>query len=438
MKTSGRGVMISPARRSVISKMLWMSSFSSESRVPVSSPASTSARNSASEIISRVCGPPRSPSRKRIPWASFSSTNRAGATTRANAWSGAAATSEKPRARGHTRHFGVTSPISRIPSVPTRRATPSPAPGGRCGNSRAATTEESATLTISFPRKIVAISRFGLESIFMIRSARRSPSSFHFRRSTRRRANIAVSVAEKKAEARKRKGRRTAFMESSARPVFPGRKVDEPGREPRPFDPRPVRPPDADPRGLRHRADRGRARREGAGGAQKARPARGTDGHHQFVILTAFEERNQRVDAEGGRSRPEGPGDGERLLGENGAESVTLEKVSEVREDPVAHVDHRRDRAGARRRLPLAPAGLGAKVRPHRFPAPPGRPRRTPAAQEREPQGRPSRRPGDIEEIPRSGAGAGDGLAAPHGPDDRQAEGEPFAPAGIPAHQADP
>src|SRR5512135_844206 len=67
MKTSGRGVMISPARRSVISKMLWMSSFSSASRVPVSSPASTRARNSASEIISRVLGPPRSPSRKRTP-----------------------------------------------------------------------------------------------------------------------------------------------------------------------------------------------------------------------------------------------------------------------------------------------------------------------------------------------------------------------------------
>ena len=70
--------MISPARRSVISKMLWMSSFSSESRVPVSSPASTSARNSASEIISRVCGPPRSPRRKRIPPAIFSRTNRDG------------------------------------------------------------------------------------------------------------------------------------------------------------------------------------------------------------------------------------------------------------------------------------------------------------------------------------------------------------------------
>src|SRR5512141_202839 len=376
MKTSGRAV---------ISKMLWMSSFSSESRVPVSSPASTSARNSASEIISRVCGPPRSPSRKRIPWASFSSTNRAGATTRANAWSGAAATSEKPRARGHTRHFGVTSPISRIPSVPMRRATPSPAPGGRCGNSSAATTEEIATLTISFPRKIVAISRFGLESIFMMRSARRSPSSFHFRRSTRRRENNAVSVAEKKAEARKRKGRRIAFTGSSACPVFPGREVDDSGREFRPFDPRTVRAPDADPRDLRHRSEQGRARREGAGGAQKARPARGTDGHHQLVILPASEERLQRVDPEGGRRRPEGPGDGEHLLGEDGAESVALKKVREVREDSVAHVDHRRDRAGARRRLPLAPAGLGAEMRPHRLPPPSGRPRWTSAAQEREP-----------------------------------------------------
>src|SRR5512143_13308 len=438
MKTSGRGVMISPARRSVISKMLWMSSFSSESRVPVSSPTSTSARNSASEIISRVCGPPRSPSRKRIPSAIFSSTNRTGATTRENAWSGAAATSEKARARGHTRHFGVTSPISRIPSVPASRARSPPLAAGRCGRIRAAMTDEIATLTISFPRKIVAINRLGLESIRAIHPARRSPSSFHFRRSTRRSAKSAVSVAEKKAEARKRKGRRIAFTGPSACPALPGRKVVESGRESRPFDPRTVRAADADPRGLRHRPDQGRARREGAGEAKKVRAPGGTDGHQEFVILPSSQERGQRVEPEGGRRRPERPGDGERLLCEDGAESVALEKVREVREDPVAHVDHRRDRAGARRRLPLAPACRGGKVRPHRLPAPPGRPRRTPAAQKLEPQARPSRRPGDVEEIPRPGAGAGDEPAAPRGADHRQAEGEPFAPAGVPAHQPDP
>src|SRR5512140_1009593 len=400
MKTSGKGVMISPARRSLISKMLWMSSFSSESRVPVSSPASTSARNSASEIISRVCGPPRSPSRKRIPPAIFSSTNRAGATTRENAWSGAAASSEKLRARDHTRHFGVTSPISRIPSVPTRRARPSPAPAGKCGRSRAAMTEEIATLAISFPRKIVAISRLGFESICAIRSARRFPSSFHFRRSTRRRANSAVSVAEKKAEARKRKGRRIAFMPASAGPALRGREVTESRRERGALEPRTVRAPDANPRGLRHRADQGRSRRERARHAQEARAPRGTDGHQQLVILPASEKRVQRIDPEGGGRRAERPGDGKRLLGEDGAESVALEEVREVREDPVAHVDHRRDRAGARRRHPLPPA--------------PGRPRWTSAAQEREPPPRPSRRLGDEEEVPRPGAGAGDGVAAPH------------------------
>src|SRR5512139_2541513 len=436
MNTSGRGVMISPARWSVISKMLWMSSFSPGSSVPVSSPASTNARRSASEITSRVSGRLRSPIRKRIPPATRSRTNRAGATRRAKAASGAEAKREKAFARGQTRHFGVTSPRSRIPSVPAARAAASPYTAGRRGSRSAARTEEIATLTISLPRKIVEMSRLGAESIRSIRAARRSPASIIRSRSTRRRAKRAVSVAEKKAERRNRKGRRRTFTAASAPAAR--REMRKPPRERRPFEDGAVRPAHADSRSRRHLPDGRRRRRESAGGPDESTAAARADRHHQFVILAAREERGKRVDPQGAGPPAEGRGHRERLLPEGRPEAVALEEVGQVLQDPVAQVDHRRHRAGTRRGNPLPPACLRPKVPPHRLPAPPRRPRGSPAPQEPQSQVRPAGGPGDVEGVPRARAGTGHRPAAHRSADHGQAEDEPVAAAGVPAPQPHP
>jgi len=140
--------------------------------------------------------------------------NRTGATMREKRRNGLAARREKDLALGHTMHLEVMSPRIRIPRVPAESATISPC-AGTIGIRRAASREEMETLTSSLPMKIVAISRLGVSSIFPITPATRFPSFFHFMKSTRRSAKNAVSVAEKKADARKRRGIRSHIMERS-------------------------------------------------------------------------------------------------------------------------------------------------------------------------------------------------------------------------------
>src|SRR3990172_6967892 len=214
MNTSAMGVMISPGRWSVSSKMLWMSSLSPGSSVPLSPLTSTSARNSRSVNAAFFPAPSPPPSRRRIPLAMISMRKRTGATMREKRRSGRAEKAEKDLALGHTMHLGVMSPRIRIVRVPAASATISPY-AGIIGIRRAAITEERETLMSWLRMNIVAISRLGVSSIFPITSAIRFPSCFHLMRSTRRSAKNAVSEAEKKAEAMIRRGIRRNFMGSS-------------------------------------------------------------------------------------------------------------------------------------------------------------------------------------------------------------------------------
>src|SRR3990172_1969928 len=167
-------------------------------------------RSVSPHFLSTILPPP---SRRRIPSATFSMRNRTGEMMREKRRNGLAARREKDLALGHTMHLEVMSQI-RIPRVPAESATISPC-AGTIGIRRAASREEMETLASSLPMKIVAISRLGVSSIFPITPATRFPSFFHFMKSTRRSAKNAVSVAEKKADARKRRGRRSNFMERS-------------------------------------------------------------------------------------------------------------------------------------------------------------------------------------------------------------------------------
>src|SRR3990172_5513480 len=238
MNTSAMGVMISPGRWSVSSKMLWMSSLSPGSSVPLSPLTSTSARNSRSVNAAFFPAPSPPPSRRRIPLAMISMRKRTGATMREKRRSGRAEKAEKDLALGHTMHLGVMSPRIRIVRVPAARATISPY-AGIIGIRRAASTEERETLTSSLPMNIVAISRLGVSSIFPITSAIRFPSFFHRMRSTRRSAKNAVSEAEKKAEAMIRRRIRRNFIRSSLPgapnsprgPRTPGGREDPPGTD---------------------------------------------------------------------------------------------------------------------------------------------------------------------------------------------------------------
>src|SRR5512139_1223978 len=133
--------------------------------------------------------------------------------------------------------------------------------------------------------RIVAISRPGFSSILAISIALRFPSSFHFSRSTRRRAKSAVSVAEKKAERRNRKGRRRTFTAASTAAAL--REMREALRERRPCENGAVRTAYADPGFRRHLPDGRRRRGERAGGPDEPPAKARADRHQQFVILSA-------------------------------------------------------------------------------------------------------------------------------------------------------